>query len=112
MKKTLAMSVICALAVAAVTPVAFAQQEPTREAYRQAPIPPTLLQDLEGPPPSVSADESPSAEGPPAADEAPRQASGDTLPFTGLDIAIVALMGVALLGTGAAMRRAVRPPQT
>lgn len=35
----------------------------------------------------------------------PVQAESGSLPFTGLDIGIVALMGVALLGTGYALRR-------
>jgi hypothetical protein len=34
-----------------------------------------------------------------------------SLPFTGLDIAIVALMGAVLAGTGLALRRSARPSQ-
>jgi hypothetical protein len=36
--------------------------------------------------------------------------SGGSLPFTGLDIALVALMGVALVGTGVVLRRGSRQP--
>lgn len=115
MKRAFGMSVICALAVALAAPVAFAQDDPTRETYREGP---TILQDLEGPPPSDSSDGGPSAEPAESAPEdtqgAPgdtQEAAGDTLPFTGLDVALVALMGVALVGTGVAMRRTVRGPQ-
>jgi hypothetical protein len=38
---------------------------------------------------------------------APQAAEGD-LPFTGLELSLVALMGVALLGTGIVLRRASR----
>lgn len=36
--------------------------------------------------------------------------SGSSLPFTGLDLTIVALMGLALVGTGLALRRTSRRP--
>lgn len=38
---------------------------------------------------------------------APAQESG-TLPFTGLDVGIVVLMGLALVGTGVVLRRTTR----
>jgi hypothetical protein len=34
---------------------------------------------------------------------------GDKLPFSGLDVGIVALAGAAVLGTGLVIRRASRP---
>jgi hypothetical protein len=37
-----------------------------------------------------------------------RDATGDGLPFTGFDLALVALLGVTLLAAGAALRLAVR----
>lgn len=51
-------------------------------------------------------DNAPSAA--PVAQAAPTQApetAGGSLPFTGLEVGIVALMGMALLGTGVALRR-------
>lgn len=111
MKRSLVILTMCALAVALAAPVAFAQ-DPTNETYNEeTPLAPNLLQDLEGPPPSVSDN----PDGPPvAADDSPdetQEAAGETLPFTGLDVALVALMGAALVGTGVAMRRSVRGPQ-
>jgi hypothetical protein len=35
-------------------------------------------------------------------------ASGGSLPFTGLELAVVALVGVGLLGTGIAVHRATQ----
>jgi len=46
----------------------------------------------------------PAAEAAPTA--TPVAASGDSLPFTGLEVGLVALMGAALFGTGLALRRA------
>ena len=37
---------------------------------------------------------------------------GASLPFTGFDVAIVALIGVALVGTGLVVRRTVRSNQS
>ena len=39
---------------------------------------------------------------------APVQAQSDSLPFTGLEVGAVALMGVLLLGTGVLVRRVAR----
>ena len=44
----------------------------------------------------------------PAAQPAPQAADEGSLPFTGLEIGLVALMGAALLGTGFALRRVSR----
>ena len=38
----------------------------------------------------------------------PRKLTSNELPFTGLDVAVVAMMGAALLGTGFAIRRTAR----
>jgi hypothetical protein len=38
--------------------------------------------------------------------------SGASLPFTGFDVAIVALLGVGLVGTGLVVRRTVRSNQS
>ena len=40
-----------------------------------------------------------------ASGRALRADGGGSLPFTGLDLALLALAGAALLGTGAALRR-------
>jgi hypothetical protein len=43
----------------------------------------------------------------------PASPSGaSSLPFTGLDVAVLGLMGVALAGTGATLRRATRGRRT
>ena len=36
--------------------------------------------------------------------------SGGSLPFTGLELGLIAVAGAGLLGAGVAMRRASRPP--
>jgi hypothetical protein len=36
--------------------------------------------------------------------------SSSTLPFTGTDLLLIAIVGTALVGTGVAIRRASRPP--
>ena len=41
----------------------------------------------------------------PAAAAAPQEASTGSLPFTGADVGLVALMGAVLLGTGVVLRR-------
>ncbi|HEX5910210.1 MAG TPA: hypothetical protein VFY44_06930, partial [Thermoleophilaceae bacterium] len=40
-----------------------------------------------------------------------RSADGGSLPFTGLDLALLGLAGAALLGTGAALRRLASAPR-
>lgn len=42
-------------------------------------------------------------------DETPVPSAGGDLPFTGFEAALVAMAGLALLGTGLAVRRATRP---
>jgi len=44
----------------------------------------------------------------PTPPSAPAQQEESDLPFTGLDLGIVALMGAALLGTGVVLRRTTR----
>ena len=57
----------------------------------------------EEPTPPARRDETPT----PPQTPPPVQEEGD-LPFTGLDLGIVALMGVVLLGTGVVLRRSTR----
>jgi len=112
MKKILAMSVVCALAVALAAPAAFAQ-DPTRQGYPVTGQDPESLSAIEALP---TADES-DAPGPGAGDQGSNPgteeaATAESLPFTGLDVGIVALLGAALLGTGIAVRRVARGSQT
>lgn len=94
MKATILIGMILALMVSA--PAAIAQ-DPARKGYDET----TILQSID-PGPSI-ADESDST-----ADGSAGGNAGGTLPFTGLDVGILALMGLALVGTGAVMRRGVR----
>lgn len=57
-----------------------------------------------------SEEQTPSQQGgqQPSSSSAPAQQSEGSLPFTGLDLGIVALMGAALLGTGLVLRRTAR----
>jgi hypothetical protein len=59
-------------------------QDPEREATPPAPTPPAT---------------------PPAAEAAPQESA---LPFTGLDLGIIAVMGALLVGTGLVLRRTTR----
>jgi hypothetical protein len=61
----------------------------------------------EEPTPPAQREEQPTP--PPAAP--PQQQEGD-LPFTGLDLGIVAAMGIVLLGTGLVLRRTTRRSPT
>jgi hypothetical protein len=120
MKKILAMSVICALAVAVAAPAASAQ-EPTREGYSETGQDGESLGAIEGLPPSDgSGGSNPETEGsnpesggsnPENEEAATEEAATESLPFTGLDVGIVALLGAALLGTGIAVRRVARSSQ-
>lgn len=109
MKKILAMSVICVLAVAFAAPAASAQ-EPTREGYSETGQDGESLGAIEGLQPSEgSGGTSPGTEGSDPGTEGSNpgteEAATESLPFTGLDVGIVALLGAALLGTGIAVRR-------
>lgn len=90
MKATFVLTVICALMATA--PLAIAQG-PAREGYDET----SILQSIE-PGPSITDDSNQSGGGD----------ANETLPFTGLDVGILALMGAALVGTGLVVRRSVR----
>lgn len=60
----------------------------------------------EAPAPTPAAAPAPTAAAPQQA--APVQAQSGSLPFTGLEVGAVALMGVLLLGTGVLVRRVAR----
>ncbi|MDQ3741393.1 MAG: hypothetical protein M3389_10685 [Actinomycetota bacterium] len=64
------------------------------EIQSEEPTPPSQREELPTPPPST-----------------PPEQEGD-LPFTGLDLGIVAAMGVVLLGTGLVLRRSTRRSPT
>ena len=117
------MSVICVLAVAFAAPAASAQA-PTLEGYDETGQDGESLGAIEGLPPSDgSGGTSPGTEGSdPGTEEgateegtteegATEEAATESLPFTGLDVGIVALLGAALLGTGIAVRRVSRSSQ-
>lgn len=127
MKKILAMSVICVLAVAFAAPAASAQ-EPTREAYDETGQDGESLGAIEGLQPTEGSGgtspgteaSNPGTEGsdpgtegssPGTEGDATEEAATESLPFTGLDVGIVALLGAALLGTGIAVRRVSRSSQ-
>lgn len=61
----------------------------------------------EAPAPTPAAAPAPTAAAP-QQQAAPVQAQSDSLPFTGLEVGAVALMGVLLLGTGMLVRRVAR----
>ena len=63
----------------------------------------------EEPPPTETREEEPTPTPTPAP---PPVREESDLPFTGLDLGIVALMGVALLGTGLVLRRTTRRSPT
>jgi hypothetical protein len=96
------MSLICALAFAA-APAAFAQG-PTQQGYDVRSQNPESLSAIDALPTADTSD----GTDPAAQEEVVSAESGDSLPFTGLDVGIVALLGVALLGTGLAVRQVAR----
>lgn len=116
MKKTLGLVVACMLAIMSLGPVAMAQ-DPAREGYDGTGVLGEI--DEGGQSPREPAGEAPgddsgtlgSETAPVAVDSAAAgdsAAAEDSLPFTGLDVAIVLVMGGALLATGVAVRRGVR----
>jgi hypothetical protein len=90
----------------AAAPAAMGAAGAAQSAYDEAPP----LGDVRG----ATADSGPQAEAVPTADTTPAVpvAEADTsaglLPFTGLQIAIIFLLGIALVGTGLLIRRAAR----
>ncbi|HEV3000403.1 MAG TPA: hypothetical protein VGW75_06660 [Solirubrobacteraceae bacterium] len=79
---------------------AFAQSAPSARGYDESLGVIGEIQSEE-PTPPAQAGQQPSS-------SAPTQQSEGSLPFTGLDLGIVALMGAALLGTGLVLRRTTR----
>jgi len=100
------MSLICALAFAA-APAAFAQG-PTQQGYDPTSQNPESLSAIDALPAADTSDGTSDGTDPAAQEEVVSAESGDSLPFTGLDVGIVALLGVALLGTGLAVRQVAR----
>ena len=91
------------LALGATT--AFAQSSPSARGYDESLGVIGEIQEEEPTPPAQQ-EEQPT---PPAA---PQQQEEGNLPFTGLDLGIVALMGAVLLGTGLVLRRTTRRSPT
>lgn len=79
---------------------AFAQGSPSERGYDESLGVIGEIQSEE-PPNDTTTEEQPTPPPPPVREES-------DLPFTGLDLGIVALMGVALLGTGLVLRRSTR----
>jgi hypothetical protein len=98
------MATVLALMLA-VPGSAFAQS-PVGDAYGGTGV----LDDVERIPPSQPGEEAESGT-PPSVDReagAPGPSTGTSLPFTGLDIGLLALGGVAMLGVGVGLRRLSR----
>ncbi len=87
------------------TGTAFAQSTPSQRGYDESLGVIGEIQSEEPTPPNRDEDTPEPPITPPPVEE------GD-LPFTGLDLGIVALMGAALLGTGLALRRTTRRSPT
>jgi hypothetical protein len=113
---------LVAVCVAAFAAPAFAQTSPTQDAYGPGQV--QQVQQVVGggggpsdivPPPSGVAEEAEDvvpAKSKPVQVERGAQVPASTggLPFTGFEAGLVALAGLALVGTGFAMRRVVRTP--
>lgn len=80
---------------------AFAQSAPSARGYDESLGVIGEIQSEEPTPPQAAGQQ-------PSTPAAPAQQSEGSLPFTGLDLGIVALMGGALLGTGLVLRRTTR----
>ena len=99
-------AVLTALLLAVGGTTAFAQSSPSSRGYDESLGVIGEIQSEEPTPPSNREEEpTPQPPTPPVREE------GD-LPFTGLDLGIVALMGALLLGTGLALRRTTRRSPT
>lgn len=96
------VALLCAAFAAFSAPSAFAQGT-TQDVYDET----SIIGDIEGNTPSsgTAGETAPKAK---AAAPAPAKEESGSLPFTGLDLTIVALMGLALLGTGLLIRRSTR----
>jgi hypothetical protein len=108
MMKTLGLVVACMLVVMSLGPVAMAQDS-VREGYDESGV---LGEIDEGTGPADRAGEAPGEDsgtlGTENAAVAADAAGEDSLPFTGLDVAILLVMGGALVATGVAVRRGIR----
>jgi hypothetical protein len=94
MKPTLGLLVACLCSMAAALPAGATASTPANDAYLSTPI--TV-------PPTVEGASATSV--PHVASVTPPRSTGDTLPFTGLDIGAIAGAAVLLLGLGFALRR-------
>ncbi len=83
-RRAVVMLLVVAMAFMAMTAPALAQT-PTASAYDESQV----LGELENPP------------------DKPPPSTDNSLPFTGLDVAVLVLMGVGLVGTGFVIRRNV-----
>lgn len=92
MRKITLLTLVLGLVLALSAPTAFAQSS-TQRGYDES----RVLGSIEG----GGDDNTP-------APRRERDLGGGELPFTGLDVLIVALMGAALLGTGVVIRRTAR----
>ena len=90
---------LCAVFAAFGAPSAFAQGT-TQDVYDET----SIIGDIEDTTPSNKTAGTPETPAP----VAEKSDEGGSLPFTGLDLTIVALMGMALLGTGLLIRRSTR----
>ena len=94
------VALLCAAFAAFSAPSAFAQGT-TQDVYDET----SIIGDIEGNTPSGgnAGETTPQAKA-----SVPAKEESGSLPFTGLDLTIVALMGGALLGTGLLIRRSTR----
>jgi uncharacterized protein HemX len=98
-------AVITALLLAAGGTTAFAQSSPSARGYDESLGVIGEIQSEEPTPPQQQQEQ-------PTPPAAPQQQEEGDLPFTGLDLGIVALMGAVLLGTGLVLRRTTRRAPT
>jgi hypothetical protein len=108
MKKLATLFAIFTLALALASPAL--AQSPTQDAYGG-----TLGEQVTSPPAQPAPEAQPQEEGAgaPAAETAPAEtnpASTGTLPFTGFELGIIVLAGIALAGAGYTLRRTTRKP--
>ena len=94
------VALLCAAFAAFGAPSAFAQGT-TQDVYDET----SIIGDIEDNTPTNQTAGQPESNAPAPVAE---KSEGGSLPFTGLDLTIVALMGTALLGTGLLIRRSTR----
>jgi hypothetical protein len=107
-RRTMRTSLLAVLAISfvfAVSGSAMAQDSPTQDAYGGV-----LGNEVETTNSNTEATtEAATTEG---TEAATAQVGGDELPFTGLELGLVALAGIGLVALGFAMRRTTRRPPT